>query len=433
MMFTFSKPKEAAKTAPSWDKIDPMQEAIDLAQIAKRAADCVGLFSLFALIVVFSDIAGDKYLTWSIDAIGSADNLGLALHMPWLPFLLIGAFGVWIFNRHGLRILLTLRFADPDRARVLGFAWGGPTATPIAKTAVGVALIAFSALIVVTATKFQDGGRESDARQAAIVEETAARDRAAVQAELATVTRDLETLTQPRDDTPNFQTQAARAGAESWRARVTATPDATQRARLAAEAPTAARADALREREGALRRELSAAPVSAAVARDVDVDRGATDWIVSAFASIPLWFAVATEFLALIMKLVEVLLLRRAQAAWLAAQEAPAPAGAAPDADAALRAASRLRLRRPKPAPPAVEPESPPIETVESVEPAPDAPARKRALKALPEPTLDEIAAWRGLEADTKNDTKIDEQIDEQIDNAERAPVGEADGEREAA
>jgi hypothetical protein len=426
--------RAAAPDKPRWDKIDPVQEAIELAKIAKLAADCVGLFSLFALVVVFSDIAGAKHLTWSLDAIGPASGLAWSLHIPWLPFLLAGAFGVWIFNRHGLRILLTLRFAAPDQRRWMGLAWGGRDATPIAKASVALALLAFSALIVVTATKFQDGGRSADARQAAIVEETAARDRAAVQAELDSVTRDLETLTQPRDDTPNFQTQAARAGEGAWTARVQATADATLRARLGAETPTAARADALRTREAALRQELAAAPVTAAVAREVDVDRGATDWIVGAFASIPLWFAVATEFLALIMKLVEVLLLRRAQAAWLAAEAEPiaAPPPSRTDADGERQ---RLRWsRRPAAAPlerAAMPPEPPPPQEPPS-EP-PTEPARKRALKALPEPTPEELAAWRGLQDEdeaTQDDVAPDAAAD---DVAGDTATVVADDERSAA
>lgn len=411
----------ASTDAPKWDKIDPVQEAIELAKIAKFAADCVGVFSLFALVVVFSDIAGAKHLTWSLDAIGPYAGLGASLHIPWLPFLLAGALGVWIFNRHGLRILLTLRFASPEQRRWLGLAWGGRDATPIAKTAVALALVAFSALIIVTATKFQDGGRMEDARQAAIVEETAARDRAAVQAELDSVTRDLRTLTQPDDSTPNFQTQAARAGATSWAARVRATSDPTLQQRLGAEQPTAERADTLRERETALRRELASAPVTAAVARQVAVDRGATDWIIGAFASIPLWFAVATEFLALIMKLVEVLLLRRAQAAWLAAQDA--------------QTASAETATSPDPAPVQGEPETPPEAPAAAApevtpggtstltpDPAPETqpePVRKRPLKALPEPTAEEMAAWRGLAdappaVDAGDDDDMAKQADDQ-------------------
>jgi|694.fasta_scaffold01641_23 hypothetical protein len=303
---------------PLWDKVDPVAQACDQAKIARFAADMVGLFSLFALVTVFAGIAADKRTPIPIPHLFDPEANYTVFYLPWMPAFVAGAFGVWVFNRHGLRILLTLQgFKGPKEER-----------TPWTKAAVLFALIAFGALIVVTATKFQDGGRVEDARDAAIVEQQADQGRAALEARLAVVQRDLDDLTAPDDDTPNTQQMAARAGEVAWEERV-ATAQAQNSPQLAAieRALADARAgDRLRAQRADLMAQIAAAPVDAETAAVVEVDRGATEWITEAFAAVPLWFAIATEFLALIMKLVEFVLLRRAQSEWRASQQqAPAP------------------------------------------------------------------------------------------------------------
>jgi hypothetical protein len=416
-------PRAPAKPRPqsaAWAHIDPVTQAVGLAKQARLAADCVGLFSLFALVAVFSGIAGAKHLTWEITHLGVWTwDPPLRLHMPWLPFLLAGAFGVWVFNRHGLRIALTLNG---------GYRWpwlkrepSPEPPTPWTKAAVIFGLCAFSALIVVTATKFQDGGRETDARAAAVVEEIAARDRAAVERDLALVQRDIDTLEQPGDETPNYQTQAARAGVDSWRQRIDAIRNAGNAAlanRLAAELPIAKRADDLRARRTALQVEMAAAPVAAETAARVEVDRGVTGWIVTWFASIGLWFAIATEFLALIMKLVEFVLFRRAEALWRAAQaeakeeraaERAMDSAAAEAVTQLVELAAYLSVSPSPPQAPLEETQSAPAHAVAAlaaeespvtlVDPPPAPPEaetvkrRARRLPTLPAPTEDELAA----------------------------------------
>jgi hypothetical protein len=368
----------------AWEKIDPALDAVRLALLMRRIADCVGLFSLFALVAVFSGIAGDKVMTWSIDRLGPYEGLDWRIHVPWLPFMLAGAIGVWLFNRHGLRVLLALK-----GWRVKG---REPTDAPVTKLAILVAMIAFAALIIVTATHFQDAGRVDDARAAAITEQTAARDRAAVQAELSRVTRDLETLTQPADDTPNLQTQAARATATGWASRVVAARAAGNEPlalRLEAEIATARAADTLRDREAALNAELAQAPVEAATAATVDVDRGATAAVVGAFASMPVAFAVATEFLAILAKLAEILLLRRAQASFAARPVAQPPPQPAASPKPLLREATADHFRLWPDQIPQAGPPLPP-------ETAPEPERGKRRTKPLPAPTVAELAALKG-------------------------------------
>ena len=374
-----------------WAKIEPKALSLELAKISGHAANLVGLFSLFAITAVFSGIAGDKVMTWEINAVGTAEGLGWRLHIPWLPFLIAGAFGVWLFNRHGLRILLALK----------GWKRGVEDGTPVTKTAVLIALIGFSMLIITTATKFQDEGRVQDAREAAVTEQTARRAQAAVQTDLNTVVADLQLLTQEGNLSPSLLAEAARAGEESWRGRIAAAQTEATRLRREAELPTAIRADALRARRDALQDELATAPVEAETAATVAVDRGGTAFITGLFGAVPFWFAVATEFLALLMKLVEAILLRRAQLAHeeMRAQEARRREE---EAEAARRAAEAPKDEpqptpdlRPDPGPDlgpepaeAAAPEPPPPPT------DPD-PKPKRRNKPLPAPTAAELAALR--------------------------------------
>lgn len=311
-------------TTPSvapWDKVDPVAQACDQAKIARLAADMVGVFSLFALVTVFAGIASDKRTPIPIPHLFDPEAVYTTFFLPWMPAFLAGAIGVWIFNRHGLRILLTLQgFKGPKEER-----------TPWTKVAVLFALVAFGALIVVTATKFQDGGRVEDARDAAIVEQQADQGRAALEAEKAYWQRELDALTATNLTT--LQAQAARDGSQAWAARVAIAREqgAANLAALERAQASADRADEMRAEIVRLDVAIATAPVEAETAATVEVDRGATEWITEAFAAVPLWFAIATEFLALIMKLVEFVLLRRAQSEWRASQRAPAaPVQAAP-------------------------------------------------------------------------------------------------------
>lgn len=300
---------------PVWDKVDPVAQSCDQAKIAKAAADLVGVFSLFALVTVFAGIASDKRTPIPIPHLFEAEANYTVFYLPWMPAFIAGALGVWIFNRHGLRILLTLQgFKGPKEER-----------TPWTKLAVFVALVAFAALIIVTATKFQDTGVVADARDAAIVEQRADQGRAALEAERDYWQRELDALTATNLTT--LQAQAARDGSQAWSARVAIAREqgASNLAALERAQASADRADEMRAEIMRLEVAIASAPVEAETAATVAVDRGATEWIADAFSAVPLWFAIATEFLALIMKLVEFVLLRRAQSEWRASQQqAPA-------------------------------------------------------------------------------------------------------------
>jgi len=310
-----AEPEPVPATAPT----AKVRELRELVVTSRRAADLCGAFSLFALISVLVLAAGPKQLPIPIASLFEADTIWLTVYVPWVIPFIVGAVGLWVMNRHWLKMALALQFKE----------------APWSKLFVIVVGVIIAGAVIVLATKLQDTGRQADAREGAVVEQKAEAGRAMIQARIDSVQRDLDDLTGKGNDRPTMQMMAAREGAIGWQVRIDTARaqkapnlEAIERAMSAAKA-----ADALKARRSDLQAEYAAAPVQAETAAEVKVDRGAIEWTTEVFKVVPLWLALAIEFIALTAKFIEMVfarLLMRAEGEVVAPVAAPAAAAEPP-------------------------------------------------------------------------------------------------------
>lgn len=287
---------------------DPNNRAAELAVTCGHAADLTGVFSLFALISVLALAAGAKQLPLPLANPVRADDVLFTLYVPWLIPFVIGAIGLWIMNRHWLRMALALGWDTPvSKAFVLG---------------VGAVI---AGAVVTLSTQLQDDGRAQDARAGAIVEQRADAQRAQTQAVLDLDREELARLTDSSNQ--SYQAQAARDGAIAWAERITIAREQgdSQMEAIERAIVSAKRADALRVSIQVRTAELAAAPVHAETARRVEYDRGALAWTSDLYSIVPVWLALSIEAIALVMKFLETVFMRKAWSAQQAAEQDAAP------------------------------------------------------------------------------------------------------------
>jgi hypothetical protein len=298
--------------------------------VARRSADLCGAFSLFALVSILAIAAGPKQLPLPIASFVEEGVVWATLYVPWMIPFVIGAVGLWVMNRHWLRLALALKFREHPWSK--GFL-----------ILVGVVI---AGAVIVLATKLQDTGQQADAREGAVVEQKAQAGRAQIQARIDDVKDEIARLTGEGVERPTMQMMAAREGVVGWQERINIARtqkapnvEAIERAMSSAKA-----VEALKEKRVEMQAQLAAAPVDAEVAREVEIDRGAIEWTTELFKLVPLWLALAIEAIALVAKFIEMVfarLLLQAEEAHASAAVAPvaAPAAAvAPEPEAAPEA-----------------------------------------------------------------------------------------------
>lgn len=290
---------------------DPAARWYELARVAKRSADLAGVFSLFALISVLALAAEAKQLPLPLPHLLRPGEIAVTLYIPWIVPFVVGAVGLWVMNRHWLRIALALSLRE----------------TPISKLFVIAVGVVIAGAVVVLSTKLQDTGRMEDARSGVVQEQRADADRARQQALVDLDKEELARLTDPANQ--SYQAQAARDGAEAWQARIeiARAQDDPQMDSIERAVVSARRADQLRASIAIRIAELAAAPVQAETAASVDYDRGALTWTTALFEIVPVWLALSIEFIALVMKYLETVLERKA---WSASIPAAVTSAAAP-------------------------------------------------------------------------------------------------------
>lgn len=309
-----AEPEPVPATAPN----ARVKELRELVVTARRAADYTGAFSLFALISVLVLAAGAKQLPVPVASLFEADAVWLTVYVPWVIPFIIGAVGLWVWNRHWLKMALALRFKE----------------TPWSKMFVIAVGLVIAGAVIVLATKLQDTGRQADAREGAIVEQKADAGRARIEARIADVEDEIKRLTGEGVERPTMQMMAAREGVIGWQERINIAraQDAPNLEAIERAMSSAKAVEALKAQKSDLRADLAAAPVQAETAAEVKVDRGAIEWTTEVFKVVPLWLALAIEFIALTAKFIEMVfarLLMRAEgevvAVPAAAVETPAP------------------------------------------------------------------------------------------------------------
>lgn len=309
-----AEPEPVPATAPT----SRIKELRELVLISRRAADLCGAFSLFALVSVLVLAAGAKQLPVPIASLFEADTVWLTFYIPWVVPFIIGAVGLWVWNRSFLKMALALRFRE----------------TPYSKLFVIFVGVVIAGAVIVLATKLQDTGRQADAREGAIVEQKADAGRAKIEAQLADVKDEIARLTGEGVERPTMQMMAAREGTVGWQERINIAraQDAPNLEAIERAMSSAKAVEALKEQRVDLQAQLAAAPVKAETAAEVKVDRGAIEWTTEVFKVVPLWLALAIEFIALTAKFIEMVfarLLMRAEgeivAAPAAVAEAPPP------------------------------------------------------------------------------------------------------------
>jgi hypothetical protein len=321
---------------PSWwpgnDEAEPVvataptakiRELRSLVVVSRRAADLCGAFSLFALISVLVLAAGAKQLPIPIASLIEADTVWLTVYIPWVIPFIVGAVGLWVMNRHWLKMALALRFGIAPWSKVFVILVG----------------VIIAGAVITLATKLQDTGRVADAREGAIAEQKLDAGHAKIEAQLADAKDEIARLTGEGVERPTMQMMAAREGTIGWQERINIARaqkapnlEAIERAMSSAKA-----VEALKEKRVDLQAQLASAPVKAQVSKDVQVDRGAIEWTTELFKVVPLWLALAIEFIALTAKFIEMVfqrLLNEAEdipsAAPLVAQAAEEPPPAEP-------------------------------------------------------------------------------------------------------
>lgn len=295
-------PQDKPKAAYS----DPSARWDDLAKVARKAADLTGIFSLFALISVLALAAGAKQLPLPLANLFQRDALWFTVYIPWIIPFFVGAVGLFVMNRHWLRMAQALSFKD----------------TPISKTFVILVGVVIAGAVIVLSTKLQDTGKAQDARDNVVATEWLAANKRALEAEKAQVERELADM---MTNSNAWLAQAASVGAEEWERSYVAQALEDKDARLPVlkRALGAARAaDAKREEIRRLTREIAAAPVAAEVVSEVEYDRGVLAWTTDLFEVVPVWLALSIEAIALVMKFLETVFQRKA---WAQQQQAPAP------------------------------------------------------------------------------------------------------------
>jgi len=231
---------------------------------AAKAASWIAFAALVYFLFLYTlDIAKDHTAPLLINDVGMFEGLNLQFHFPYVIGFAIVAVGIPYVAKNAISIFMQLQWRGQFYAKLWALL-----------IAIAVSLVIIAGTFSVQGKAIMEKGRDS-----AVAVEKIGQDRAAIQARIDSVQRDIDDLQGKDQPRPTMQMMAAREGVIGWQARIDTAraQDAPNREAIERAMSAAKAADALKEKRADLQAELAAAPTVASVSERVETK--GTTWI----------------------------------------------------------------------------------------------------------------------------------------------------------